>query len=74
MSENATPEPIGISPDKAREALLALTEMRGFMTYAPRRERDFMLPRIDKCVEVFGIADIVRRIHHDVMEGVRGDD
>jgi hypothetical protein len=59
--------------DLVAEAVIALTEMRGFVTAGTGRERDFMLPRIDHCLDIIGgaigLARIVRNLQHDVMEG-----
>lgn len=64
---------VEVTVEAARDAVLALTELRGWAGAGSRREREFMLPRIDRCIDAFGIGDIVRDIHHDVIEGVEPD-
>lgn len=72
-SDACVPVTVEISTEKARAAIIALTELRGWAGASPQRERDYMLPRIDLCADVFGIADVVRSAHHDVLEGVRAE-
>ena len=60
---------IEVSRDAARDAVLALTEMRGWVVAGTRKERDFMLPRIDQALAAFNVDRIVARVHGDVLEG-----
>lgn len=45
-----------LSANKTREALLALADIRGWVMLASLREREFMLPRLDKAMAVLQSA------------------
>lgn len=61
--------PIPVDAVAARDAVVALAEVRAWAVASPRRERDFLLPRIDAALDAFQIRDVVARIHGDVLEG-----
>ena len=55
---------------KAQAAVIALTEMRGYLLGGPCD--NFLLDRVDVYLDAFKVADIVRGIHHNHMEGTGG--
>jgi hypothetical protein len=61
--------PIEVSAESAREAVVALAELRGWAVASPRKQMDFMLPRIDAALRAFHVDKIVARVHGDVLEG-----
>lgn len=61
---------VQVPAELARDAVVALTELRGWTAAGTRREREFVLPRIDAALAAFGVDDIVRGIHRDVLEDI----
>jgi hypothetical protein len=62
-------ETVPVRVEDVRDSVVALTELRGWAVASPRKQRDFLLPRIDRVLRAFGADQIVARIHGDVLEG-----
>lgn len=69
MNEEEYNEVLAMKASDAQEAVVALSELRGWVVHCPRHERDFLLPRIDTVLKAFGVDQVVARIHGDVLEG-----
>lgn len=59
-----------VAAEPARAAILALSELRGWAIECPKNERDWMLVRIDRCLDAFGLKEVVQRAHGEVLEGI----
>ncbi len=67
-------ESLFVDPTEAGEALLALTELRGWALGGKggvlNVDNAWLLERIDRALVPFGVLDVVKRVHGEQMEGV----
>ena len=65
--EGMSEEPVMMTVAEARDAVIALAEIRGYMLRkGPTYAQEFVLPRVDTALKAFRVDEAVRRMSEEV--------